>query len=65
MVTKRQLGLIFVAIGIIATFIILVAELIGIGDFQGIGPLQKIGLALTISVSLIGMSLIPLGDRPA
>lgn len=65
MVTKRQLGLIFVAIGIIATFIILVAELIGIGDFQGIGPLQKIALALTISVSLIGMSLIPLGDRPA
>ncbi len=65
MITKRQLGLIFLIAGIIATGAILAVELLGAGNFQGIGPLQRIGLGVTILSSLIGVSLIPLGDRPA
>jgi Na+-driven multidrug efflux pump len=65
MITKRQLGLIFLMVGIMATIAILVAELMGAGKFQGIGPLQRIALSLTAALSLVGISLIPLGDRPA
>jgi len=65
MVTKRQLGLIILIAGIIATVAIIVVELLGAGNFQGIGPLQRIGFGVTILACLIGISLLPLGDRPA
>ena len=65
MVTKRQLGLILLIAGIVATGAILAVEILGAGNFQGIGPLQRIGLGMTILTILIGISLLPLGDRPA
>ena len=63
--TKRQLGLVIIALGVFAIIGSFVNDLMGVGDFQGIGPTQKIALMGAGLVILIGISLLPLGDRPA
>ncbi len=63
--TKRQLGLGFVALGVTAVIGIIGVDLIGAGNFQGIGPAQKLALMAAGVVVLVGLSLLPMGDRPA
>ena len=65
MMSKRLLGIILLAVGLIAVLGILAVDWIGVGRFGGIGPVQKIALAAGALVVLLGLSLIPLGDRPA
>lgn len=65
MITKRQLGVGFVAIGVVAVIGLIGIELIGASEFRGIGPLQQMALIGAGIVFLVGLSLIPLGDRPA
>jgi hypothetical protein len=65
MVTKRHLGVLLLAAGLIAVLGILAVDLLGAGKFSGIGPTQRWALAGGASVALLGASLIPLGDRPA
>ena len=40
-------------------------EWLGAGNFQGIGPLQRLALIGAGAIVLVGISLIPLGNRPA
>ena len=40
-------------------------DLLGAGKFQGIGPAQKLALMGAGVIILVGVSLLPLGDRPA
>lgn len=63
--TKRQLGLTIIALGVLAILASFVNDFIGGGDFQGIGPTQRLALLGAGFVILIGISLLPLGDRPA
>jgi hypothetical protein len=65
MITKRQLGLIFVALGVAAVIGVLAIELLGVGRHPGIGPTQRIALLVAGLVLAVGLSLVPLGDRPA
>lgn len=65
MVTKRQLGLLFILLGIAAAAGLFVIDLIGAGQFQGIGPAQRRALAVAGLAVLLGLSLLPLGNRPA
>ena len=65
MISKRQLGLIFVGLGILAVVGSFAVDLIGAGQFQGIGPAQQRILIVSGLVILVGLSLLPLGDRPA
>ncbi len=65
MVTKRQLGIILVGSGIIGAVAILAVDVIGAGDFQGLGPAQRLALLGAGIVVLVGLSLLPLGDKPA
>lgn len=65
MVTKRQLGLIFIAIAIVGTIASFAYDFLGGGQFQGIGPAQRTALLVAALVALVGASLLPLGDRPA
>ncbi len=65
MITKRQLGYIFIIISLTAIVGSFIFDLLGGGQFQGIGPSQRLGLGAAILLFLIGLSLIPLGDRPA
>jgi len=63
--TKRQLGIILLAIGGLSFLGILGLDFIGAGREGGIGPAQMAALVVMAFVALIGLSLIPLGDDPA
>ncbi len=65
MVTKRQLGLIFILLGLGAAAAMFIMDLIGAGQFQGIGPAQQRALMAAGLAVLVGLTLLPLGDRPA
>lgn len=65
MVTKRQLGLLFILAGLGAVLAMFAIDLIGAGQFQGIGPAQRRALIVAVLIVLVGVSLLPLGNRPA
>jgi hypothetical protein len=65
MITKRHLGIVALAAGLVAVAGVLAVDLVGAGQFSGIGPAQRWALAAGGLVVLLGASLIPLGDRPA
>jgi len=64
-ITKRQLGLLLLAVGLLAFAGVLSIDLIDAGREGGIGPAQRIALALAALIALIGLTLIPLKDDPA
>lgn len=63
--TKRQLGLVFIGLGILAIVGLFGMDLIGAGQFQGVGPAQKQAMLVAGVVILVGATLVPLGDKPA
>ncbi|RMG90285.1 MAG: hypothetical protein D6706_19845 [Chloroflexi bacterium] len=63
--TKRQLGYVLMALGITAVLGLLAVDWVGAGKFSGIGPTQKLALGAAGLVILVGLTLWPLGDRPA
>lgn len=65
MITKRQLGLGFMALGVVAFLATLLFDWIGGGNFSGIGPLQRLALIGAVLAFLLGLTLLPFGDRPA
>ncbi len=65
MVTKRQLGWLFILLGVGAAVVVMAIELFGAGQFQGIGPAQRRALIASVLAVILGISLLPLGDRPA
>ena len=65
MVTKRQLGLLFILSGIGAAAAMFAIDFLGAGQFQGIGPAQRRALLAAGVAVLVGLSLLPLGNRPA
>ena len=65
MITKKQLGVGFILISLIAVVGSFVFDLLGGGQFQGIGPAQRLGLLAAGIIFLVGLSLLPLGNRPA
>ena len=65
MVTKRQLGIMFIALALLAIVGSFVYDLAGGGQFSGIGPAQRLALTGAGLLGLVGLILLPLGDRPA
>ena len=65
MVTKCQLGLLFIVLGVGAIIAMFAVDLIGAGQFQGIGDAQRRALIVAGLAILIGATLLPLGNRPA
>jgi len=63
--TKRQLGIIFIALGGLGVVGLFGIDLVGAGQFSGIGPAQRLGLLAAGAVILVGLTLLPLGDKPA
>jgi len=65
MVTKRQLGIVVVALGLLVIATTVGVDLVGAGQWGGFGPLQRIGVGLSLAAAAVGCILIRLGDRPA
>jgi hypothetical protein len=65
MVTKRQLGLIVIALGALAILGITLVDFVGAGRWGGFGPLQLTGSGLGVAAIAVGCILVRLGDRPA
>ncbi len=65
MVTKRQLGFVVIALGLLALAATAGVDLIGAGQWGGFGPLQRIGIGLSLPAVVVGYILVRLGDRPA
>ncbi|HEY73057.1 MAG: hypothetical protein DRJ03_11400 [Chloroflexi bacterium] len=65
MITKRQLGFIVIALGLLMLAATVGVDLIGAGQWGGFGPLQRIGIGLSLPAVAVGCVLIRLGDRPA
>lgn len=63
--TKRSLGVLLILLGLLAIAASLALDVLGSGRQGGIGPTQRIGFALAGVLILIGLTLIPLGNRPA
>ncbi len=63
--TKRQLGIVLAILGAVGFLAILSIDLLDVGRQGGIGPAQSLALLLMEALTLIGLSLIPLGDAPA
>jgi hypothetical protein len=64
-VTKRQLGIILLVAGLISLAAVLGIDVLSAGRFQGIGPIQRLALVPGGLSALVGLTLLPLGDRPA
>ena len=64
MVTKRQLGYLFIAIGVLVIAGAIGANLIG-GRDAGFGPFQALGIGGGAAIILLALPLIKLGNRPA
>jgi hypothetical protein len=64
MITKRQLGYLFVAIGLLVMAGAIGANFIG-GRDAGFGPFQVLGLGGGVVIILMAIPLIKLGNRPA
>jgi hypothetical protein len=64
MITKRQLGYLFIAIGLLVIAGSIGANVIG-GREAGFGPFQAIGLGGGVVIILMAIPLIKLGNRPA
>ena len=64
MVTKRQLGYLFIAIGLLVIAGAIGANFIG-GRDTGFGPFQALGIGGGVVIILMAIPLIKLGNRPA
>jgi predicted MFS family arabinose efflux permease len=63
--TKRQVGIVLFVMGVLGFIGVLAIDFVGGGREGGIGPSQQAALVLLAFVALIGLSLIPLGNKPA
>jgi hypothetical protein len=64
MITKRQLGFLFIVIGLLIVMGTIGANFIG-GREAGFGPFQAMGLGGGVVIILMAIPLIKLGNRPA
>lgn len=63
--TKRQLGILFILAGLGAALASFALDLLGGGQFGGVGPAQQKALLAAGFVVLVGITLLPLGDKLA
>ena len=64
-ITKRMVGIALTLLGLAIAGATLAVDLVGAGKWGGLGPAQQVAIVVGAALSLIGLSLIPLGDRPA
>lgn len=65
MITKRLLGIGFIVLGFLGIAAMFIRDLTGTAEFEGIGPTQRLAILVGGVVILIGLTLLPFGNRPA
>ncbi len=65
MITKRQLGIALFCGGIFVLVAVWLNDLIGTSDYAGVGALQRNVMLAAAGVAVVGLTLLPMGDRPA
>lgn len=65
MITKRLLGLGFTAVGLLIIIGLFAMDFIRASEYQGIGPAQRLGLTAGAIIFVVGLTLLPFGNRPA
>jgi hypothetical protein len=63
--TKKQLGMLIIALGVTAIVGLFLLDVVRAGQYAGIGPAQKQAMLLAGLGILVGLTLLPLGDDPA
>lgn len=63
--TKRQLGFLMIGLGVTAVIALFALDFARAGQYQGIGPAQRQAMLAAGLAVLVGLSLLPLGNRPA
>jgi hypothetical protein len=64
-ITKRMVGIALALSGLAMVGGTLAVDLVGAGKWGNLGPAQQLAIVVGAAVSLVGLSLIPLGDKPA
>jgi hypothetical protein len=64
MITKRQLGYLFIALGLLIMAAVFAANFIG-GREAGFGPFQALGFGGGVVIIVMAIPLIKLGNHPA
>jgi hypothetical protein len=64
-ITKRMVGVTVALLGLAIIVGTLAVDWVGAGKWGRLGPAQQLAIGVGVVVSLVGLSLIPLGDRPA
>ncbi len=62
--TKRHLGVLMIAAGVLLALLMLGVELLG-PESSGLGAIQWMGIGGGIASALLGATLIPAGDQLA
>ena len=62
---KRQLGLLLLACGIPGLAVVLAIDALNAGREFILGPTQALLAGVILLFVIVGLSLLPLGDRPA
>jgi hypothetical protein len=65
LITKRMVGIALGAIGLLICVGVMAVDVIGAGKSSGLGPAQQLAIEVGLVTFLIGLSLVPLGDKPA
>ena len=52
-------------LGILGILGLLAIDLVRAGNYGGIGPMQRLGLIITGLITLLGLTLLPVGNRHA
>lgn len=60
--TKRELGMICVVVGLVGFFAVLSIDIIDAGRESGIGPARRLALGLTLALAVLGLTLLPIKD---
>mgnify|MGYP000170983749 CR=1 FL=1 len=63
--TKRQLGWLLILAGGLGALAGLGVDVVSAGGWPGLGPAQAQAVGAAALLALLGLSLLPLGDRPA
>jgi hypothetical protein len=64
-ITKRKMGILLALLGLALVLGALAVDLLGAGKWGGIGPAQRSAIIAGAIVCFFGLTLLPLGNRPA